>query len=82
VARFATLIAEGQADHSIRAGDPETLASAIELTLRGYVFASGAASAGQAQALGAELRMMLDGYLRPDPAAAKRSRRIHAEAVR
>ena len=82
VARFATLIAEGQADHSIRAGDPEILASAIELTLRGYVFASGAASAGQAQALGAELRMMLDGYLRPDPAAAKRSRRIHAKAVR
>lgn len=81
VARFAELIAEGQADGSIRAGDPEVQAGAIELALRGHVFASGAVRSREAAALDIELRRMLDGYLRPEPGTPARLARDRAEAV-
>lgn len=60
---------EGIADGSVRHGDPATLAAAIELAARGFVF-SARAERGPLDADGAlaELRRMLDAYLRPVPA--------------
>jgi AcrR family transcriptional regulator len=67
LARDATgeAIAAGQADGSIRAGDPRTFAAACELATRGLVISARSLSARQrSRALG-ELELMLDGYLRP-----------------
>jgi len=67
LAREATAeaIAAGQADDSIRPGDPRTLAATFELATRGVVISARSLSARQrSRALG-ELALMLDGYLRP-----------------
>jgi AcrR family transcriptional regulator len=56
-------IEAGQAEGSIRGGDPATMAEAVELGARGYVFAVRTPQ-DRARALG-ELRSMLDAYLRP-----------------
>jgi AcrR family transcriptional regulator len=62
----AAAVADGQADGSIRPGDPATLAAACELAVRGLVVSARSLSAGQrARALG-EMRVMLDAYLRPE----------------
>jgi AcrR family transcriptional regulator len=67
LAREATAeaVAAGQADGSIRPGDPRTLAATFELATRGVVISARSLSARQrSRALG-ELALMLDGYLRP-----------------
>lgn len=59
------LVRDGQADGSIRSGDPMLLAAACELAVRGLVISARALSAAQrARALG-EMRVMLDRYLAP-----------------
>jgi AcrR family transcriptional regulator len=58
-------ILKGQADGSVRAGDPRALAATCELATRGIVIAARSLSGPQrAQAL-AELELLLDGYLCP-----------------
>jgi hypothetical protein len=64
-AATATAVAEGQADGSIRAGDPKTLAAACELATRGVVISARSLTARQRGRALAELRLMLDAYLRP-----------------
>lgn len=60
----AAAIADGQADGSIRDGDPKTLAAACELATRGLVISARSLTARErTRALG-ELRTMLDAYLR------------------
>jgi AcrR family transcriptional regulator len=62
---IASLIADGQRDGSIRAGDPDALAAACETASRGLVMAARALSTkGRATAL-AEFELMIDAYLRP-----------------
>lgn len=58
------VIEEGIEDGSIRAADPGLLARTVELSLRGVVFATRAVAA-ERDALLDELRVMLEGYLRP-----------------
>ena len=60
VAAAAGALAEGAADGSLRSGDPETMARAIELMARGFVLA-------RDPGLDAweELGRAIDGYLRP-----------------
>lgn len=58
-------IADGQADGSVRTGDPEVLAAAIETAARGPVYAALALTAAERDVALAELERMLDGYLRP-----------------
>jgi AcrR family transcriptional regulator len=54
----------GQADGSIRRGDPQTIASALLLTTYGYVLSAHTLDV-PAQALDAELRTQIDRYLAP-----------------
>jgi AcrR family transcriptional regulator len=61
---FRSLVEDGIEDGTIREADPETLARVVELSLRGVVFATRAVSA-ERDALFAEFRLLLDGYLRP-----------------
>lgn len=61
---LAAVIAEGQADGSIRDGDPARLAAAVEIAGRGFVYAAGAASADERAAATAELKALVGGYLR------------------
>lgn len=61
---LATVIAEGQDDGSIRAGDPARLAAAVEIAGRGFVYAAGAVSADERAAATAELKALVGGYLR------------------
>lgn len=66
LARVRELIEEGQRAGAIRAGDPAAIAEALELALRGVVLAARALDdAGRRSAL-AELRAMLERYLRPE----------------
>jgi hypothetical protein len=52
---------------SIRRADPELLAATLELALRGAVLATRAEGrSGRDPEVRAELRRMLDGYLRPE----------------
>jgi AcrR family transcriptional regulator len=67
VGAFERRIAEGVADGSIAAQDPPAVARTLELALRGFAIqalAEGAEAGREAQL--AELRRMLDAYLRPD----------------
>jgi AcrR family transcriptional regulator len=54
----------GQADGSIRRGDPHTIAAALLLTTYGYVLSAHTLDV-PAQALDAELRTQIDRYLAP-----------------
>jgi hypothetical protein len=71
--RFQTLALEatreaieaGQADGSIRDGDPRAMAAALELAVRGLVMTAAALSAQEREAALHELELLLDGYLRP-----------------
>ncbi|RJL34170.1 TetR/AcrR family transcriptional regulator [Bailinhaonella thermotolerans] len=56
----ARIVREGQADGSVRAGDPAVLARAVFLTAQSF-----ALSAGVAGAPPEELAALLDRYLRP-----------------
>jgi AcrR family transcriptional regulator len=61
----AAAVADGQADGSIRAGDPATLAAACELAVRGLVISARSLTAAQRARALAEIRAMLDRYLAP-----------------
>ena len=64
VEAFEARLAEGVADGTIAGGDPATVASTLELALRGFALqalAEGAGSAREGELR--ELRRLLDGYL-------------------
>jgi AcrR family transcriptional regulator len=65
----AALVEEGIADGSIRPADPMLTATCLLLTAQSFVFSARIIAAEQkSDATGAELRRLLDGYLRPiDP---------------
>jgi len=56
-------IASGQADGSVRAGDPELLAATAETAVRGLVLAARSMDAAQREAGLGELELLLAGYL-------------------
>ncbi len=58
----AAEVAEGQADGSIRPVDPQLAATCLQLTAQSFVFS---ARVVEGQPVGAELRHLLDAYLRP-----------------
>ena len=58
-------IVDGQADGSIRAGDPAELAAMCEYATRGIVLAARSMSTRQRAIALAELGALLDTYLRP-----------------
>jgi AcrR family transcriptional regulator len=63
-----TWVSEGQADGSVRAGDPRTLAYGLLLTVQSFVLSARVPkSPSRARAMN-ELANLLDRYLRPDPA--------------
>jgi AcrR family transcriptional regulator len=64
-AKLAELIAAGQEERSIRAGDPSLLAATIELACRGLVYAVRTLDAEQRKDSLAQLRLLVEGYLRP-----------------
>jgi AcrR family transcriptional regulator len=64
-AALASAIAGGQADGTIRAGDPEALAGSVELACRGLVIATRSLDPVQRRAGVAELELMVDSYLAP-----------------
>ena len=55
----------GQADGSIRAGDPRLMAETCELAVRGLVLAGRTLGARKRRAALGELRHLLDAYLAP-----------------
>lgn len=58
---------EGQADGSVRSGEPERMARALLLTMQSFVLSSGIVTDGYSVAeLDRELAELLDRYLRPD----------------
>ncbi len=61
-------VAAGQADGSVRAGDPATLALVVLLAVQSLVFSGrvAATAAGGSDALDAELAVLINGYLRPN----------------
>jgi AcrR family transcriptional regulator len=61
----AAAIVDGQADRSIRDGDPLVLAAACELAVRGLVIAARSLTARERTQALDEMRTMLDAYLRP-----------------
>lgn len=66
VALVAEQVAQGQADGSVRAGDPQLLATCALLTAQSFVFSARIlATDHKAEQSGAELRRLLEGYLRP-----------------
>ena len=67
LAIIAGQLRAGQADGSVRAGDPDELARTIELVLRGHVLAARACDDRTRERTAAELRTMLDRYLAPPP---------------
>ena len=61
----ADWIADGQRDGSIRAGDPAVLSTCLLLTAQSFVFSARVIETQQAASQSdAELRRLLDGYLR------------------
>jgi AcrR family transcriptional regulator len=65
VTRLAHLIAEGQESGDIRAGDPATLASTVELALRGPVLGARTLAGAERAAVLDELEQLLERFLRP-----------------
>jgi AcrR family transcriptional regulator len=64
-AAVAEAIVEGQADGSVRAGDPRAMAATCELATRGLVISARSLSARQRTSAVAEYTQLLDAYLRP-----------------
>jgi AcrR family transcriptional regulator len=62
---FARRVQAGQADGSIRAGDPPRMAATAELSMRGVVLAALGLDEAERAASLRELGVMLDAYLRP-----------------
>lgn len=63
---FAEAIARGQAEGSIRPGDPERMAVAVVLAAQSFITSARAGGSGHdPTALDGELLAMLDAYLRP-----------------
>jgi AcrR family transcriptional regulator len=63
------------ADGSIRKGDPQAMAHAVVLALRGYAFSARAESTRAAKREGLDnLARMIDGLLRPDEPRPRRTR--------
>jgi AcrR family transcriptional regulator len=58
-------IVEGQADGSVRAGDPRELAATCELATRGLVISARSLSARQRARALSQFELLLDAYLRP-----------------
>ncbi|WP_157103818.1 TetR/AcrR family transcriptional regulator [Nocardia harenae] len=64
---FAAVIADGAGDGSIRAGEPERMATMLLLIVQSAVQSAGTvAELLDGPALDAELTRAVDGYLRPD----------------
>ena len=70
LALLSAQLREGQGDGSVRDGDPDLLAQAIELALRGQVLAAQSRDDAERARLRDELARMVDGYLRPAEDAA------------
>lgn len=66
LAQAMTALRDGQADGSVRDGDPATLARALLLTAHGFVFSASTMTdqVGE-KALDEEFRLLLERYLRP-----------------
>ena len=65
VAALAEEVRQGQADGSVREGDPELLATCWLLTAQSFVFSARVLAAQhKTEASSGELRRLLDGYLR------------------
>ena len=65
VQAVAEEVRHGQADGSIREGEPELLATCLLLTAQSFVFSARVIEAQhKSEHVGAELRRLLDGYLR------------------
>lgn len=63
----AAQVEQGQRDGSVRAGDPQLLATCLLLTAQSFVFSARIIAAQHKSELtGAELRRLLDGYLLPE----------------
>lgn len=63
---LAAQVREGQADGSVREGDPQLLATCLLLTAQSFVFSARVIAAEhKADSTGGELRRLVDGYLRP-----------------
>jgi AcrR family transcriptional regulator len=58
-------VGEGQADGSIRDGDPAVITHGLLLVTQSFVFSAGIAGGPPADAMLAELARLLDGALRP-----------------
>jgi AcrR family transcriptional regulator len=65
-AAAAQAIAAGQADGTIRAGDPELFAAMIETAARGFVIGARVLEPAQRSVSVRELERMFDAYLRPE----------------
>lgn len=64
----AAQVAEGQREGSVRAGDPQLLATCLLLTAQSFVFSARIIAAQhKSEHTGAELRRLLQGYLLPEP---------------
>ena len=67
VAQVAEQVVLGQQDGSIRAGDPQLLATCLLLTAQSFVFSARVIAAEhKSEQTGLELRRLLEGYLRAD----------------
>ncbi|MCW2613995.1 MAG: regulatory protein TetR [Frankiales bacterium] len=63
---LAEQVVQGQADGSVRAGDPRLLATCALLTAQSFVFSARVVADQFPEGVtGGELRRLLDGYLRP-----------------
>ncbi len=66
VDQVAEQVELGQQDGSIRAGDPQLLATCLLLTAQSFVFSARVIAAEhKSEQTGPELRRLLEGYLRP-----------------
>lgn len=66
VDQVAEQVEQGQRDGSIRAGDPQLLATCLLLTAQSFVFSARVIAAEhKSDQTGPELRRLLEGYLRP-----------------
>lgn len=64
----AAQVEEGQREGSVRAGDPQLLATCLLLTAQSFVFSARIIAAQhKTEHTGAELRRLLQGYLLPEP---------------
>lgn len=63
----ASFVEKGQADGSVRGGDPQLVAYSLQLTVQPFVLSARVTAAEHdPEAVAAELRHLLDAYLRPE----------------